>query len=149
MKLDYILFKQISILSIFFGVASAFVTLIPIIGTYSFIFLTCFLAPVVIWLLLKYNCLTLSETKDSVIVGAIAGFVGYLAFSVFYIPISIILMKFFHIAANYGIGILLSNGSFFILTVLSIFMGVLGATMNAFTGFLTYYIIGLINSVKK
>ena len=149
MKLDYILFKQISILSIFFGAVAGLVTLIPIVGTYSFIFLTCFLAPVVIWLLLKYNCLTLSETKDSIIVGAIAGFVGYLAFSVFYIPISIILMKFFHIAANYGIGLLLSNGTFFILIVLSIFMGVLGATMNAFTGFLTYYVIRLINSVKK
>lgn len=50
-------------------------------------------------------------------------------------------MKFFHIASNYGIGLMLNDANAFILIVLSIFMGVLSATVNAFTGFLTFYVI--------
>lgn len=149
MDINFILLRQISILSIFFGLITGLITLIPYIGTVSFIFLICFIAPLVIWLLVKYNCLSLSTIKDSIIVGSIAGFVAYLGFSIIYIPISVILMKLFHLSANYGIGLMLSNASFFILIVLSLFMAVLGATINAFTGFLTYYVIEFINSFEK
>ncbi len=149
MNIDFILLKRISVLSIFFGAILGFVTLIPFIGTYSMVFLLCFIAPLVIWVLVKYNCLLLSSIKKSVVVGAIVGFVSYLGFSVIYIPISVILMKLFHISANYGIGIMLNNAGFFILLVISIFMGVLSATINAFTGFLTFYVLELLNSIEK
>lgn len=144
MNIDFILLKRISILSAFFGAILGFVTLIPFIGTFSFVFLFCFVAPLVIWTLIKYNCLSLSSIKESVVVGAIAGAVAYLGFSIIYIPISVILMKFFHLSANYGIGITLMNANFFILTVLSLFMSVLSATVNAFTGFLTFYVLELV-----
>lgn len=145
MNIDFILLKRISILSAFFGAILGFVTLIPFIGTFSLVFLFCFIAPLVVWILIKYNCLSLSSIKDSVIVGAIAGFVSYLGFSIIYIPISVILMKFFHLSANYGIGLTLMNANFFILVVLSLFLSILSATVNAFTGFLTFYIIELIS----
>lgn len=149
MNIDLVLFKQISVLSAFFGAVLGLLTLFPYIGTLSVIFLLIFIAPLVIYLLIKYKCLNLSLIKESIIVGAIAGFVAYLGFSVIYIPISVILMKFFHISANYGIGLMLNNANFFILTVLSLFMGVLSATINAFSGFLTFYAIELMNSLKK
>jgi len=144
MNIDFILVKRISILSAFFGAILGFVTLIPFVGTFSLVFLFCFIAPLVIWTLVKYNCLSLSSVKQSVVVGALAGFISYLGFSIIYIPISVVLMKFFNLSANYGIGITLMNANFFILVVLSLFMGVLGATVNAFTGFLTFYVIELI-----
>ncbi len=112
-------------------------------------FLISLIAPLVIWLLVKYNCLSLSSTKDSVIVGAIAGFVAYLGFSIIYVPISVLLMKVFHLAANVGVGFMLGNATFFLLVVISLFMGVLGATINAFTGFLTFYVLDFINSIEK
>ena len=59
------------------------------------------------------------------------------------------LMKYFHIAANYGVGLMLGNASFFILVVISLFMGVLSATINAFTGFLTFYVLDFLNSLNK
>lgn len=149
MNINYILLRQISILSIFFGILLGVVTLIPYAGAISFIFLICFISPLVIWILVKYGCLSLSSIKDSIIVGAIAGFVSYLGFSVIYVPISVILMKFFHIAANYGVGLMLGNASFFILVVISVFMGVLSATVNAFTGFLTFYVLEFLNSINK
>lgn len=149
MNINFILLRQICILSIFFGGIIGLMTLLPFIGTLSIIFLICFIAPLVIWILVKYNCLNLTSIKESVVVGAISGFVSYLAFSVIFIPISIILFKFFGLASNQGIGLMLNNANFFILVVLSVFMAVLGATVNAFTGFLTFYVIEFINSVTK
>lgn len=149
MNINYVLLRQISVLSIFFGALLGAITLIPYVGTLSFIFLICFISPILIWILVKYNCLSLSSIKDSVIVGALAGFVSYMGFSIIYVPISVILMKFFHIAANYGVGLMLENANFFILVVISLFLGVLSATVNAFTGFLTFYVIDLVNSMRK
>ena len=145
MNINYVLLRQISVLSIFFGALLGAITLIPYVGTLSFIFLICFISPIVIWILVKYNCLSLSSIKDS----ALAGFVSYMGFSIIYVPISVILMKFFHIAANYGVGLMLENANFFILVVISLFLGVLSATVNAFTGFLTFYVIDLVNSMRK
>jgi len=149
MDINFILLKQIAILSIFFGAILGAVTLIPYLGIISFIFLISLIAPLVIWLLVKYNCLSLSSIKDSVIVGAIAGFIAYMGFSIIYVPISVILMKLFHISANIGIGYMLGNANFFLLFIISTFMGVLGATVNAFTGFLTFYVLDFINSIEK
>lgn len=149
MDINYVLFRQIAILSAFFGAVLGVVTLIPIVGVVSFIFLICFIAPLVIWFLVKYNCLSLESIKDSIVTGAISGFVSYLGFSIVFVPISVVLMKFFHLAANYGVGLMVGNASIFILIVISLFMGVLSATVNAFTGFLTFYVIELINSIEK
>lgn len=149
MDINWILLRQISVLSIFFGVLLGCITLIPYIGTVSFVFLICFMAPLVISILIKYGCLSLNSIKDSVLIGAIAGFVSYVGFSIVYVPISVILMKFFHLAANYGVGLMMQNANFFILVVISVFLGVLGATVNAFTGFLTFCVLDLINSVRK
>ena len=149
MDLNFILVRQISILSTFLGAVLAVLTLVPFIGTISFLFLICFVAPVVIWILLKYDCITMSSVKDGIIAGAIAGFVSYIVFSAVFIPVSIILIKLFNYSPNYGIGIMLNNASFFILAVVSVFMGVVGATVNAFTGFLTFYAVELLGSLKK
>ncbi len=148
MNIDYILLRQISILSVFFGALLGVITLIPFIGTFSFIFLICFIAPLVIWILIKYECLSLTSIKDSIITGALSGFISYMGFSIIFIPASILLMQFFHIASNYGIGLMLNDANAFILIVLSIFMGVLSATVNAFTGFLTFYVIDFIKNYK-
>ena len=149
MNINYILLRQIAVLSIFFGLLLGIVTLIPYAGAVSFIFLLCFVAPLVIWILIKYGCLSLSSIKDSIITGAIAGFISYLGFSIVYVPVSVVLMKFFHLAANYGVGLMLGNATFFILVVISVFMGVLSATLNAFTGFLTFYVSECLNSLSK
>ena len=149
MDINFILLRQIAILSIFFGALLGLVTLIPYVGMVSLIFLLCFIAPLVMWILVKYGCMNLDSLKDSIVVGAIAGFISYLGFSVVYVPISVILMKIFHIAANYGVGLMLQNASFFILIVISIFMGVLSATINAFTGFLTFYVLDIMKSMRK
>lgn len=149
MQMDLILLRQISVLSVLFGGIIGLVTLVPYLGTVTFTFLICFIAPVVIWLLITNKCLIMEKAQDSIIVGAVSGFISFMAFSVVYIPVSVILMRFFGLASNYGVGLMLANANLFLLAVISIFMGVVGATVNAFTGFLTYYVIELINNSKN
>ena len=139
--MNYILFRQISILSLFFGAVASIFTLIPYLGTLAFIFLICFISPIVIWILYKYNCISINSTKDGIVIGGISGFISYLGFSLVFIPISLILIKLFGYSVNYGVELMLKNAGFFILTVTSIFMGVVSATVNAFTGFLSFYLI--------
>ena len=147
--MNVVLFKQISILSLFFGGVIGLLTLAPYVGTYGLIFLLCFIAPLVIWLLIKYNCLSLSSVKDSIMVGAIAGFVAYIGFSIIYLPVSVILIKIFNYSANQGVGLMINHANLFILSVVSIFMGVVGATINSFTGFITFYVMELFKSKDK
>ena len=47
MNFDLILARQITVLSLFFGALCGLITLIPIVGMYSLIFLICFIAPLV------------------------------------------------------------------------------------------------------
>lgn len=148
-NINWILIKQISILSAFFGAIAGLLTVIPYIGVVSFAFVLCFIAPFVIWLLIKYNCITLDSVQKGIITGALAGFVSFLAFSVIYVPISAILMKFFSFSANYGVGLMFRHANFFILMTVAVFMSFLSATVNAFSGFLTYCVIDLIKSFRK
>ena len=92
--------------------------------------------------------LTTNEVKESVVVGALIGAISYIAFSIIYIPIVIILMKFFGLYTNYGVSLILSSASFWILVVLTVFMAVLSATVNAFSAFLTYYINDIIKGMN-
>ena len=149
MEMNLVLLRQISVLSILFGVIIGLLTLVPYLGTITFVFLICFIAPLVIWLLIKYNCISLSTVQTGIITGAISGFISFLAFSIVYVPFSVVLMKYFGLAANYGIGLMLVNSNFFLLAVISVFLGVVGATVNAFSGLLTYYVAELINKSKK
>lgn len=148
-NINWILIKQISILSAFFGAVAGILTVIPYISVVSFIFLLCFIAPIVIWLLIKYDCISLDSVQKGIITGALSGFVSFMAFSIIYVPLSMILMKLFSYSANYGVGMIFRHSGFFLLMTISVFMSVLSATLNAFTGFLTYCVIDLIKSFRK
>lgn len=141
------LLKQISLLSIFLGLALGVITLIPFINNLAFFILMCLSSTIIIMFLTKLQMLEIETTHQSVILGSIIGFMTFVGFSLLYIPVSIFLIKVFHLASNYGVSIFLSNASFGIMILLVIFMGILSATVNAFSGFLTYYIYGCYKSV--
>ena len=148
-NINWVLIRQISILSAFFGAVSGIFTIIPYVNVVSFLFVLCFIAPVVIWLLIKYNCITLDSVQKGIVTGAFSGFVSFMAFSIIYIPISYILVRYFSFSANYGIGLILKHSNLFLLITVAVFMSTLSATVNAFSGFLTYCVIDLIKSFKK
>jgi len=135
--------KLISILSLLLGAVLGVVTAVPFIGTFAFWILMCFASTVVLLFMIKKELLIINSVQESAILGSIVGFISFIGFSIFYIPIIILLAKAFQIFPNYGISMALSNASFGLIIVFVIFMGVLAATLNAFSGFLTYYGINL------
>ncbi len=131
--------KQAAFLSIFLGAALGVITVIPFLGDIAFWILMCLSAAAVILFMTKLEMLSVKSVQESAVLGAIIGFISFIGFSVLYIPLIIALAKFFQIYPNYGVSMALSNASLGLIIVLVIFMAVLCATINAFSGFLTYY----------
>ena len=141
--------KIIVLLSMFLGVVSGLLTIIPFIGEIIFWLLLTVSAVVVILFMTRMKLLDIKTTKQSVVVGAIIGFISFLAFSVVYIPAVIALAKFMNYISNPGVAMFLTHSSLGILVMLAIFMGVLSATLNSFSGFLTYYLVEFSKSLNS
>lgn len=141
--------KIIVLLSMFLGVVSGLLTIIPFIGEIIFWLLLTVSAVVVILFMTRMKLLDIKTTKQSVVVGAIIGFISFLAFSVVYIPSVIALAKFMNYISNPGVAMFLTHSSLGILVMLAIFMGVLSATLNSFSGFLTYYLVEFSKSLNS
>ena len=94
----------------------------------------------------KSELLIINSVRESAVLGAIIGFTSFLGFSLFYVPIIIILAKYFNIYPNYGISMALSNASLGVIIIFVIFVAILSATLNAFSGFLTFYGINFFKS---
>lgn len=133
--------KIIVLLSIFLGIVCGLLTIVPFVGEFVFWILIIAAAVVVILFMTKMKLLEIATVKQSVVVGALIGFVSFLAFSAVYIPAVIVLAKLLNYIPNQGVVMFLSHSSFGLTVMLSVFMGVLSATLNAFSGFLTYYIV--------
>ncbi|MBR6099495.1 hypothetical protein IKP85_07085 [bacterium] len=134
------LLKVITMLSCFIGAVCGFIALLPYIGGFAFFTLMCLASVIVMIFLMKLRVLNLESVPESITIGGIIGFVSYLAFSIIYIPCTVILIRFFKYATNYGIALTLGHSNLFVIITISLFLAILSATINAFTGFLIYYI---------
>ena len=88
--------KQISLLSLFLGAALGVITLIPFIGELAFWVLMCAASPIVILFMMRMEMINIQTVKESVVIGSIIGFVSFIGFSIFYMPISVLLIKIFN-----------------------------------------------------
>lgn len=138
--------KQINFLSIVLGAMLGLITAIPFIGSIAFWILMCIASTIIITMMTKSELLIINSVRESAVLGAIIGFTSFLGFSLFYVPIIIILAKYFNIYPNYGISMALSNASLGVIIIFVIFVAILSATLNAFSGFLTFYGINFFKS---
>lgn len=141
--------KIILLLSIFLGIVSGMLTIVPFVGEVIFWLLITISAPIVILFMTKQNILEIFTVRQGVVIGGIIGFAAFLAFCAVYIPAVIVLAKFFNFSTNYGVSMFLSNASFWLIVLLSSFMAVLSATINAFSGFVTFYLIEFTKSLNN
>lgn len=147
--MDKSLLKLILLISAFLGVVFGILTATPYIGEIAFWILLCFAAVIEMLFLMKVKLLELFTVNESAVIGGIIGFVSFMVFCIVYIPIVAILYKFFNYSTNYGVSMILGNANFGILLILSVFMSVLSATINAFMGFITFYIKEFIKTLDK
>lgn len=148
--MNLLILKQISILSAIAGIMLALVTVIPYIGFLSFMTLILFLSALIIVYLKQNDLIGIINVREGCLYGALIGFVSFIAFSIVYTPISMILGWIF---PSYTQGVLRfflnSFGSFVVMFLLMIMMAGLSALFNGFTGLVTAWIYELITGIKK
>ena len=147
--MDRVLAKNIIILSIFLGAILGLLAPVPYIGMIVLMAVFLLSAPAVMVFLIMDGKLDLTTTQDSIIQGALAGFVSGFMFSVTYAIFVFLLGAFFHYSSNFILTTMISNSPIWLLFVFIVFIGVVFATTNAFSGFLTYYIINLLRDMYE
>jgi hypothetical protein len=141
------LLKQFSILGAFFGAVLGVLTLIPLIGKLAFFVLLCLTSVIVIVIMTRMGYLEQLPVRDSVAAGAVIGFVSFIAFCVVFLPLFALLSKLSFYTLYGGVAMVLRAGTFGIMTMFVLFMGVFSATINAFSAFLTFYVMDFIKKL--
>ena len=148
--MNLIILKQIAVLSIFAGIMLGLITIIPYISFLSFIVLILFLSAFILVYLKQNEFIGIISTKEGCIYGAVIGFVSFIAFSVAYTPISMLLGW---LVPSYTQGFLRfflnSFGSFVVMILLMILMAGISALFNGTTGLITAWVYELITGQKK
>ena len=129
--MNLLLLKQLAILSAFAGAILGFVTVIPYVSMFSFLILILFLSAFVLAYLKQNDLIGIISIREGCIFGAIIGFVSFMAFSVIYTPISMLLGW---LIPAYTQGFLrffmTSFGSFVVMILLMILMAGISALFN-------------------
>ena len=103
-----------------------------------------FCAPVVMIYMIMAGKLDLTTIKDSIIWGAICGFSGNITFATGASIVLVLLKIGFDYSSNYLLTTMIMNSPIWLTLVCIIFLSTLVATTNAFSGFITYYILNFI-----
>ena len=159
MNINILLLKQIAILSAIAGGALAVVSIIPYINVFSFTILMLFLSGGVLYYMKRNNMIGIFDLREGSIFGAVVGFVSFIAFSVVFVPLDIILslltkgfhalLSFIPVHTSFLLYFFNNFGGFIVLIMLIIFVGLLSALMNAFTGLVTAYVYEALSCIKK
>jgi len=148
--MNLLLLKQLSILSLFAGAILGFITIIPYVSMFSFLILVLFLSAFVLAYLKQNEFIGIISIREGCIFGAVIGFVSFIAFSIVYTPISMLLGW---LIPSYTQGFLrffmTSFGSFVVMILLMILMAGISALFNGFAGLVTAWVYELISGVKK
>lgn len=141
--------KQTAILSAILGGILGVLTIIPFVRNFSFMLLILAISAVVIVYMKKNNLIGIIDVREGAILGGIIGFVSFVAFSIVFVPLVSIVGLIFKGYYTYGILYLLKMSGFFVLITLIVFLGILSALMNAFSGLVTAYVYEVLSGIKK
>lgn len=141
--------KNIVILSLILGIILGILAPIPYVGMMMLFSVLLLAAPIVMVYLIMDSKFDLTTPKDSIITGALIGFCSNMTFAVFYSLLMAILAKVFHITTNFFLTAMITNAPVWLILVFIIFLGILCATTNAFSGFATFYIINFIRDMYE
>lgn len=140
--------KQIVILSALCGVALALFALLPVVVKLAvFILMTCVSLPVII-LLRRAGVLPLFTVKESLIAGALCGFVSYMVFSLIYLPLVYLLSTFVPIGYLGGFVLMLKLSNLGLILMFTIFISIVSVLFNSFSSLVYFYIMNSIGNFK-
>ncbi len=140
------LLKIILISSFITGVIFSIFTLIPPLIWIIFILLMFCVSPFIIIYLKKLNLIKNIEIEQCLAIGALSGAASFIGFSVVFFPSAFVLHLIFNTQSYIWIKVLLQNIGFIVPMIL--FIALLSALLNMFSGFLTAYFYQYINTNK-
>jgi len=159
MNINILLLKQISIISAICGAILGVITIVPYINIFSFTILMLFLSAGVLVYMKHNNLIGIFDLREGSIFGAVIGFVSFIAFSVVFIPLDIFLgfltkgihalINFIPVHTSFLLYFFNNFGGIVVLVMLTIFVGLLSALMNAFTALITAYFYEAVSGIKK
>ena len=147
--MDKVTIRNIIVLSLLVGSILGLLAVIPHIGLLAMLVSVLISAPIVMVYLIMDGKFDLTTIKDSIITGALIGAISGVAFSVVYSILIALLSVVFHYSSNLVLSYIITKSYAWIYLSMIIFIGVLYAFMNAFSGFLTYYIINFMRDVYE
>ena len=148
--MNLLLLKQISILSAIAGIALGLITVIPFINLFSFMVLMLCLSVFILFYMRKNELIGSINLREGCLIGAVIGFVSFMAFSVVYIPITMLLGWLIPSYSQGWIRFFMGGfGTFIVMLFLVLFVAGLSALFNGFSGLVYVYITELITGIKK
>ena len=148
--MNLLILKQLAILSVFAGVILGLVTIVPYVSLVSFLILILFLSGFILAYLKQNDLIGIFNIREGCIYGAVIGFISFLAFSVVYTPISMLLGWLFPTYTQGFMRFFLNSfGSLIVMLFLIIFMAGISALFNGFTGLVTAWVYEIIKKKKK
>ncbi len=148
--MNLLLLKQISILSAIAGIALGLITVIPFINLFSFMVLMLCLSVFILFYMRKNELIGIINLREGCLIGAVIGFVSFMAFSVVYIPITMLLGWLIPSYSQGWIRFFMGGfGTFIVMLFLVLFVAGLSALFNGFSGLVYVYITELITGIKK
>lgn len=147
--MDKYIVKNLIIVSAVLGVILGALGAIPYIGIWMFIISFILAAPAVMVYLIMDSKLDLTTLENSIITGAITGFCSSILFSATYSLLTSLIFNFWHYSNNKILVSIIINSPIWLSIVFIVFIAVVSATTNAFTGLATYYIINFIRDMYE
>ena len=148
--INSLLLKQISILSALAGAILGFLTIFPILNIFTITILVICLSVFILVYMKRENLIGAFDLKEGAILGCVIGFVSFIAASVVYIPLDIILGLIPPFAAHFKMRFFFTSfGGVFVLVMLVFFVALLSALMNAFAGLAMSYVYELLSGLDN
>lgn len=139
MLTNKIFLKQLLVLATILGLILGVVTIIPLICNISFLAVMILTAPILFIYLKKINLLGFLDPKEGAIYGAIVGFMSFVGFALSFVPLATIIGFLYKGSYYLGVSLLFRSG-FFVTVMMVLFVAVLAALLNAFSGFVAMYV---------
>lgn len=138
--MELVLLKRMVIISSILGAILGVVTVIPAVNVLSFFAIMFLASPFVILYMTKYNMMGVLNLKQTLIYGAIIGFLSFLGFSLTFVPLATIIGLIYKNSFYLGVSMLFREG-FFVMLLMVVFVALLGgALMNSFSALIYHQI---------
>ncbi len=148
--MNFIIVKQVSILSFIFGLALGLITLLPGLNLIAFLFAMFVMGGAMVIFLKKFNLIGLINIKEGALIGAIAGFASFLGLCVTYLPISSLIGLIFHkYTGGFFSMFFTSFGGIIIGLFMVFFCALMSALLNSFAGLAAVWLYEFVTGIKK